>query len=442
MRRLFLRAYLGVSLLVLVISAVHVVSLRRELLEVGDRYLAGALEPAVRMARRRTQHPPPRPPPGRFGGPDELVGDLQQHLGLDARVAPIAAEEWGEALRARLRSGELVVLRDHGTRRLLATLDDRSVLVLGPFDAPDLRRRLAGQILRLAAALAVVGAALVVLLRPIERRLTRLALVAERIGAGELTARVDDAETDAVAAVGRAFDEMATKVEGVVAGQRELLRAVSHELRTPIARLVFIADALAEADAEGERARLLSKLEGALGDMRELVDELLELGRADAVEAPTENVSLVEELDRAAELCRAQRPNVEVRVVVEAGTARDMTTQRRALRRVVENLATNAARHASALVELRLERSQDGGTVVSVEDDGPGIPVADRLRVFEPFVQLDASRSSAGGAGLGLAIASRAAAALGGTLEASDSALGGARFHLSIPTLGTVARTR
>ena len=106
---------------------------------------------------------------------------------------------------------------------------------------------------------------------------------------------------------------------------------------------------------------------------------------------------------------------------------------RMGLTRVLRNLGENAARHANGRIRFTLE--QTGGRVrISVEDDGPGIPEGDRIRVFERFVRLDASRSGdAGGSGLGLAIVAELLRAHGGRVSAGTSSLGGALILLDLP---------
>ena len=104
------------------------------------------------------------------------------------------------------------------------------------------------------------------------------------------------------------------------------------------------------------------------------------------------------------------------------------------LRRVLDNLLTNAGRYATNQVRVSC-RELDEHIIITVEDDGPGIPPDDRERIFEPFVRLDASRSRhSGGFGLGLSIAQRIAGWHGGSLRADASPLGGAKLYLELPT--------
>ena len=103
------------------------------------------------------------------------------------------------------------------------------------------------------------------------------------------------------------------------------------------------------------------------------------------------------------------------------------------LRRAVLNLVTNAVRHARERVRVTGSAAADG-VQLHVDDDGPGIPVGERERIFEPFRRLDDSRSAdAGGAGLGLAIVQRIMSVHGGRVLVGDSPLGGARFTLVFP---------
>jgi len=107
----------------------------------------------------------------------------------------------------------------------------------------------------------------------------------------------------------------------------------------------------------------------------------------------------------------------------------------RQLAQVVRNLVDNAQRHAQGQVAVSLRRDGDE-LVFVVDDDGPGIPEADRLRVFDRFTRLDEARGRAdGGAGLGLAVVRRVVEQHGGTVAIFDSPLGGARFEVRLPAI-------
>lgn len=120
-------------------------------------------------------------------------------------------------------------------------------------------------------------------------------------------------------------------------------------------------------------------------------------------------------------------------MVVEAGEGLDVTGSRGQLARVLGNLLDNAQRHARTSVSASVTR-QGRQVVLSVADDGDGVPDSERERIFERFVRLDDARSrDEGGAGLGLAIARDVAVRHGGTLEPGRAAAGGALFELRLP---------
>jgi len=106
------------------------------------------------------------------------------------------------------------------------------------------------------------------------------------------------------------------------------------------------------------------------------------------------------------------------------------------LARVVRNLADNAARHARSTVSLSAT-AQEGTAVLVVDDDGPGVPEAERERIFQRFVRLDTDRArAAGGSGLGLAIVSEIVAAHSGSVTVEPAPGGGARFLVRLPVAG------
>jgi signal transduction histidine kinase len=277
--------------------------------------------------------------------------------------------------------------------------------------------------------LALIGAAVYLLLRPFERRIFALADVARQFGAGELGTRAADEGRDAIATLARTFNDMAERTEAFIGRQRELLRAVSHELRTPLARLFFLLDDARGAAAAEEKDRYLELIEGSLEELNELVEELLTFVRLDreAEQPVPETLEVGPVLDEVAVVVGDLRSDLEVEV---EKSAVEVSAVPRLFRRAVLNLATNAVRHARKRVQLRCAREGEVVKVV-VEDDGPGVPVQARQRIFEPFFRLDESRSAdSGGVGLGLAIVERIAQLHGGRVEVGESRLGGARFAL------------
>ncbi len=231
-----------------------------------------------------------------------------------------------------------------------------------------------------------------------------------------------------------AVNEVLARLAWAFARLRTFSADVAHELRTPVNRILNIAEAAALFGVtEDERAEALERVqEGALG-MSRLVDSLLflargEEGRVDLHQAPLDLGAFAQglsELYRPACEERSISLNVEIEAV-------SVSADENLLGQCVANLLDNALRHTpdGKPIRLSVSRASEGG-VIRVEDSGPGVPLADRQRIFERFVQLDSARSS-GSAGLGLAISRMIARLHRGELVVRETPLGGACFELTL----------
>jgi signal transduction histidine kinase len=264
-------------------------------------------------------------------------------------------------------------------------------------------------------------------LHPVEAIRSRVA----QIGAGDLHQRVPDPGTgDEVGRLAATMNRMLDRLQRSSERQRRFVSDASHELRSPLASLrTQLEVALAHpqgADWPGVASGVLE--EGVR--MERLVDDLLALARADegAVLAHTEEMDLGEIV--AAEAERVEGLTVDTTGVGEASVRGDPL----ALRRVVRNLLDNARRHASSRIVLRVSVEGEE-VVVAVEDDGTGIPEADREQVFERFARLEEARDrDAGGTGLGLAVVREIVQAHGGAVVAERGDEGGARLVVRLPS--------
>ncbi len=427
MRRPFLRVYLGVVLVVLLVQALSLIQLRREVSAEANRRVVAALEPGVRVMRHRI---------GRHHGPvpRRVLSEIAGNHGMEANVIRERDPEFDltEAERNEIRTEQLVMLERDEEDFIFAELRPDMYLRLGPVPSMVPAQRIPQRLVQTGFILLLIGGVLFLLLSPFERRLRALATVAGELGAGDTDARVGDKRNDAIGQVAQAFDEMAGQVGDTIQGQRELLRAVSHELRTPIARLLFLVDDVRDASDESERAEKLQRCDVSLEEMKSLVDELLTFSRMSGRDAniASEPVALHEVLAGTIESARELRAEVEVQADLQAV---EIKADSALVKRAVGNLLSNAVRHSEHQVSLSLSLAGDRAQIV-VEDDGSGIPEADRDRVFEPFARLDESRQrDSGGAGLGLAIVRRIAEAHEGDARVERSELGGARLVLELP---------
>ncbi|MFB9676578.1 sensor histidine kinase [Streptosporangium vulgare] len=236
---------------------------------------------------------------------------------------------------------------------------------------------------------------------------------------------------DEIALLARTANQTLTRLEEAVEQQRRFASTASHELRTPIAGLrVQLEEALLYPDDIDPRDTIRGALT-ASGRLEAIVNDLLQLARLRAADpAPQELIDLGALVTEEA----AQGTGMPVRVQVNARV--QVRGSRIQLIRVVNNLLSNARRHADSRVEVSVG-FEDGNAVVAVVDDGAGIAPADRERVFERFTRLDDGRlRDSGGSGLGLAISRDIAHAHQGTLLIEDSPRG-ARFVLRLPAEDT-----
>ncbi|PSS49420.1 ATP-binding protein [Pseudomonas sp. BBP2017] len=301
---------------------------------------------------------------------------------------------------------------------------------------------------QLLALIAVLGLCLIglivyLLVRQLERRLSDLETAATRIAQGSLETRVVADDADSVGRLAAAFNGMAEHLQRSLTIQRELVRAVSHELRTPVARLRFGLEMLASARDDQARDKYLSGMDGDIQDLDKLVDEMLTYARLEqgAPALHFQRVNLDALLDQVITELSPLRSDVRVvrGACQGAGQGPDaqgpwVEAEPRYLHRAVQNLVSNAMRHAESKVsisyQLGVQRCR-----IDVEDDGPGIPEDVWDRIFTPFTRLDDSRTRAsGGHGLGLSIVRRIIYWHNGRASVGHSEhLGGACFSLNWP---------
>ena len=267
--------------------------------------------------------------------------------------------------------------------------------------------------------------------------LRRMAGVATRVDAGDLDPRMElpRGRTDEVRVLAESFNHMLDRLAEAFAAQREFVADASHELRTPLTVIRGQLEVLAaQENPSAEDVRRVERLvQAEIGRISRLVDDLLVLTQAertDFLRAERIDVrAFVDELWDGLSLTADRR--FEVGEVAEGTLHADPDRLAQALR----NLARNAIEHTeegTGLVRLEVERAGPDGVSFAVIDDGPGIPPAERERVFERFVRVDAARSrKAGGAGLGLAIVRAIAEAHHGQVRAREGPDGrGARVEL------------
>nr|WP_253945392.1 ATP-binding protein [Nocardioides sp. zg-DK7169] len=259
----------------------------------------------------------------------------------------------------------------------------------------------------------------------------------EQITGDRLDRRVPEPPSrDEIHRLARTMNQMLARLEGSRERQQRFVADASHELRSPLASIrqtAEVARAHPGALPEGELAEAVLEESGR---MQRLVEQLLVLTRAG--EASGEQAAHDVDLDdlALAEARRVRRGGLGVDTSgIGPGRVRGDEV---ALGQVVRNLVDNAARHAATTIRLAVREDavagRDPGVELVVEDDGPGIPEAERERVLDRFVRLDEARArDAGGSGLGLAIVREIVTAHGGTVAITAAPSGGARVVVRLP---------
>ena len=284
--------------------------------------------------------------------------------------------------------------------------------------------------------LGLVALAVAVATYPIVRRLTRrleaLQMGVEQWGEGNLSARVPLFGHDEVGYLAIRFNRAAEHIEqlmdaqkALLLSQKSLLANASHELRSPLTRIRMGLEMLGPHAGNAAREEITRNI----GELDQLIEEILLASRLDAREADLGTVEPVDLVGLAAEECARLQATLEVQA-----DARDLVVPgvTKLLRRAVRNLLENARRHGSGEVTLCL--AQNAGSVsILVSDQGPGVPESLQSRIFEPFFRLPGASERVGGVGLGLALVKAIALRHGGMVGCRNLPQGGACFEIQLP---------
>ena len=360
----------------------------------------------------------------------ELDDDIVQVLDDDGRV--VAASE--EAEGGDLPNTEGTVAYDDEPMLVVREdLDDGTLVLAVPVE--DDQQTLTTVAVLLAVAVIVVTALVAGItwwvvgraLRPV----ARIRAEVDDITADRLDRRLAVPPSgDEIAALAGTMNRMLDRLDAAATAQRRFVSDASHELRSPLATIRQHAE-LAQLHPEATSVDDLAEVVHDEGlRMQELVDALLLLTRLDERAVLQRDDVDVDDLALAeAKRLRAGGAAVDGSGVHAARVRGDV----RLLGQLVRNLADNAARHARSAVAFGVAE-RDGQVLLTVDDDGAGVPPGERERIFERFVRLDEARArDAGGSGLGLAIVRAIAEAEGGSVRVEDSPLGGARFVVALP---------
>jgi two-component system osmolarity sensor histidine kinase EnvZ len=338
---------------------------------------------------------------------------------ISSATGTLIGDQLNQALQSRLNQPFRIDLLDDGGAEIKVQLSD------GVMSAGVPRNRLSSSttyifVMWMLGSSLVLLAVAIVFLRNQVKSLRRLAEAADSFGKGLAVPsfKVEGAVEIRRAAI--AFMTMRDRLQRQVRQRTQMLAGVSHDLRTPLTRMKLALELLGNDPTVAE-------LKSDVAEMEHMVHGYLDFVRGEGTEASVEtDISLLIE-DLAADLRREGTP-----LTVTPPPEFVMPVRPNALRRCLANLIGNARRHATHVWLTGLVAAD--GIDILVDDNGPGIPPANRARVFRPFVRLDASRNPlTGGVGLGLTIARDVARSHGGDIRLETSPRGGLRARVHLP---------
>ncbi|MSU58602.1 MAG: HAMP domain-containing protein [Pedosphaera sp.] len=271
------------------------------------------------------------------------------------------------------------------------------------------------------------------LVRGITRAISQMTRATGEMAEGRFDARVSERRRDELGALAGAINRMAARLGGFVSGQKRFLGDTAHELCAPIARMQMALGIL-EQRADEKQKPYVNDVREELQHISALVNELLSFSKAGMREQPValQSVVVAEIANRVAEREGKNGGAIEVNVAPELCALAEPELLSRAL----ANLVRNALRYAGNAGPVRLSASREGEQIlISVCDDGPGVPEEALQKIFDPFFRLEESRSrETGGVGLGLAIVKTCVEACGGAVTAHNRAPNGLEVRIVLRT--------
>jgi two-component system sensor histidine kinase CpxA len=307
---------------------------------------------------------------------------------------------------------------------------------------PKLSERVPGDILwtlKLGTILSALICFLIAhyLSKPIER----LRDATHELARGNLDIRAGDNlgnRRDEIADLVRDFDSMAGELRTLIQSERNLLSGVSHELRSPIARIRLALTLARDAD-DVERSEMLDRIEQDTIQLDSMLEQILTVARLESGQHKPrfERLSLNDIVDDVLHDANFEAAATDATIAFQGESDIQVNGDAGLLRSAVENLVRNAIFYSGrgGKVEVRLSQ-EDGVALISVRDNGPGVPENALSLMFKPFYRVDDSRgTTTGGMGLGLAIVRNAVLAHGGNVSAKNVAPHGLEVELRVPIL-------
>ncbi|HDH0726503.1 TPA: two-component system sensor histidine kinase RstB [Klebsiella aerogenes] len=422
MKKLFVQFYLLLFVCFLVMTMLVGLVYKFTAERAGRQSLDDLMKSSLYLMRSELREIPPR-------DWSNTLKELDLNLSFDLHIEPLSKFKLSESSMQHLRAGDIVALDDQYTfiQRIPRS---HYVLSVGPVPYLYFLHEMRLLDVALMAFIAIsLAFPVFIWMRPHWQDMLRIETAAQRFGEGHFSERIHFDSMSSFERLGVAFNQMADNINALIASKKQLIDGIAHELRTPLVRLRYrleMSENLTEAESQA--------LNRDIGQLEALIEELLTYARLDR---PQNELNLTTP-DFPAWI-RAHVEDIQLVNPQREVALRQLTTgdygalDMRLMERVLDNLVNNALRYSHQHIQIGLSLAGSRATL-RVEDDGPGIALEERERVFEPFVRLDPSRDRAtGGCGLGLAIVHSIAQAMAGEVRCDESSLGGAAFIFSWP---------
>ncbi|WP_435926588.1 two-component system sensor histidine kinase RstB [Dryocola sp. BD613] len=422
MKKLFIQFYLLLFVCFLVMTMLVGLVYKFTAERAGRQSLDDLMKSSLYLMRSELREIPPR-------DWNKTINDLDLNLSFKLNIEPMSKFKLDDIATRRLREGEIVALDDEYTfiQRIPRS---HYVLAVGPIPYLFFLHQMRLLDVALMAFIAIsLAFPVFIWMRPHWQDMLKLETAAQRLGKGYLDERLHFDSASSFDRLGVAFNQMADDINALIASKKLLIDGIAHELRTPLVRLRYRLEMSDNLAAEESQA-----LNRDIGQLEGLIDELLTYARLDRpqTELHLTSVDLPHWLQNHIADVRLIHPHRDIALECPAASIFGQIDLR-LMERVIDNLINNALRYSRQKLRVSL-CLEEQTAVLQVEDDGPGIPAAEREHVFQPFVRLDPSRDRAtGGCGLGLAIVRSVAVAMGGSVSVNSSSLGGARIRFSWP---------
>jgi two-component system sensor histidine kinase CpxA len=312
--------------------------------------------------------------------------------------------------------------------------------LVAEFVPPPLTERVPGDILWTLKLGTIVSAFLcLVIAHYLSKPIERLRNATNELARGNLDIRVSryiGNRRDEIAELVRDFDSMAEELRNLIQSERNLLSGVSHELRSPIARIRLALTLARDADVR-ERREMLDRIEQDTIQLDSMLEKILTVARLEGGQHKPkfQTVSLQDIVENVLDDARFEATAVDVDIAFAGGPEISLSGDADLLRSAIENVVRNAIFYSGAGGQIEVLLRRDNGTaMLSVRDNGPGVPDESLPLLFKPFYRVDNSRGdTTGGMGLGLAIVRNAVLVHGGTVTAQNVSPHGLQIDISLP---------